>query len=70
MPVEDPENNANASSDAPLNLRYCTFLPLNKFERSQIVPTEDDTLFRKQLIWGDVHDPGAAMMGGVGGHAG
>ena len=55
---------------APLNLRYCTFLPLNKFDKSQIVPTEDDTLFRKQLIWGDVHDPGAAMLGGVGGHAG
>jgi beta-glucosidase-like glycosyl hydrolase/CubicO group peptidase (beta-lactamase class C family) len=55
---------------APLNLRHSTFLPRKKFELSQIVPTEDDTLFRKQLIWGDVHDPGAAMLGGVGGHAG
>ena len=55
---------------SPLNLRYTTFKPLEKFDVSQIVPTEDDTLFRKQLIQGNVHDPGAAMMGGVGGHAG
>jgi CubicO group peptidase (beta-lactamase class C family) len=34
------------------------------------VPTEIDTVFRKQLIHGYVHDPGAAMLGGVSGHAG
>ena len=34
------------------------------------MPTENDTLFRKQVIRGDVHDPGAAMLGGVSGHAG
>jgi CubicO group peptidase (beta-lactamase class C family) len=34
------------------------------------MPTENDTIFRKQLIHGDVHDPGAAMLGGVSGHAG
>lgn len=55
---------------SPLNLRYTTFRPLDKFDVNQIAPTEDDTLFRKQLIQGNVHDPGAAMMGGVGGHAG
>ena len=26
--------------------------------------------FRQQLIWGDVHDEGSAMFGGVAGHAG
>jgi CubicO group peptidase (beta-lactamase class C family) len=35
-----------------------------------VVPTELDKTFRGQLIQGYVHDPGAAMMGGVGGHAG
>lgn len=47
-----------------------TFLPLNKFDKSEIVPTENDQIFRKQLLQGYVHDPGAAMLGGVCGHAG
>jgi beta-glucosidase-like glycosyl hydrolase/CubicO group peptidase (beta-lactamase class C family) len=47
-----------------------TFLPLNKFDKSEIVPTENDQVFRKQLLRGYVHDPGAAMLGGVCGHAG
>lgn len=46
------------------------FLPLNVFEKSEIVPTERDTYFRNQLLQGYVHDMGAAMLGGVGGHAG
>jgi CubicO group peptidase (beta-lactamase class C family) len=54
----------------PLGLRNIRYLPLNHFEKERIVPTEYDTLFRKQLIHGYVHDPGAAMLGGVGGHAG
>jgi CubicO group peptidase (beta-lactamase class C family) len=40
------------------------------FSLTNIVPTENDTKFRKQLIRGDVHDQGAAMMGGIAGHAG
>ncbi len=46
------------------------YLPLNRFKKSQIVPTEDDTFFRHQLIQGYVHDYAAAMLGGVSGHAG
>ena len=46
------------------------YLPKNRFDLDRIVPTEMDTVFRKQLVHGDVHDPGAAMLGGVGGHAG
>jgi len=46
------------------------FNPMNKFTREKIVPTENDTVFRKQLVWGYVHDPGSALMGGVAGHAG
>jgi len=47
-----------------------TYLPREKFDLSRITPTETDRVFRKQTIHGDVHDPGAAMMGGIGGHAG
>lgn len=46
------------------------YLPMNKFDRTRIAPTEDDLFFRKQVIKGYVHDPGAAMLGGVCGHAG
>jgi beta-N-acetylhexosaminidase len=55
---------------SPLGLKTMGYLPLEKFELDQIVPTEFDMLFRGQLIHGHVHDPGAAMLGGVGGHAG
>jgi beta-N-acetylhexosaminidase len=51
----------------------CTTLcynPLDRFPRDRIMPTEMDSKFRKQLVQGYVHDYGAAMMGGVGGHAG
>lgn len=44
--------------------------PLERFSRDQIIPTEQDRYFRYQLVHGYVHDQGAAMMGGVGGHAG
>ena len=54
----------------PLGLSTMTFKPLQKFPAERIVPTEDDKIFRKQLLQGYVHDPGAAMLGGVSGHAG
>ena len=54
----------------PMGLRYARYLPLNFFSKAQIAPTENDAIFRKQLIHGYVHDPGAAMLGGVAGHAG
>lgn len=47
-----------------------TYRPLEKYNLSQIAPTENDTKFRKQVVHGYVHDPGAAMLGGVAGHAG
>ena len=47
-----------------------TYLPLNKFNKNEIVPTEIDAYYRNQLLQGNVHDMGAAMLGGVGGHAG
>jgi CubicO group peptidase (beta-lactamase class C family) len=54
----------------PMGLRYARYSPLNYFDKSNIVPTERDMNFRKQLLHGTVHDPGAAMLGGVAGHAG
>lgn len=53
-----------------LGANYTTFVPLNKFKINQIVPTEEDKLWRRQLVQGYVHDQGAAMQGGIGGHAG
>lgn len=55
---------------APMGLQYTMYNPLTKFPLTQITPTELDTIFRNQLVHGFVHDQGAAMMGGVGGHAG
>jgi len=54
----------------PLGLHTLTFHPRDKFPLSRILPTENDTLFRHQLVQGDVHDPAAALLGGVAGHAG
>ncbi len=53
-----------------IGMSTTTFKPRYKFPLYRIVPTEKDNYFRHQLIHGDVHDMGAAMMGGVGGHAG
>lgn len=44
--------------------------PYRFYSPAQIVPTERDTIFRKQLIHGFVHDESAAMLGGVSGNAG
>ncbi len=54
----------------PIGLKHIGYQPLNRFGLHQIIPTENDQQFRKQQIHGFVHDPGAAMLGGVGGHAG
>lgn len=54
----------------PMRLSYICYQPLHRFTRDQIAPTENDMVFRKQLVWGDVNDQAAAMMGGVAGHAG
>ncbi len=55
---------------APLGLQTLTFNPFEKIPLTQIAPTEHDLTFRNRKIQGYVHDPGAAMYGGVAGHAG
>ena len=54
----------------PLGMQTAGFLPRNRFSKEQIIPTENDTYFRKTLLIGYVHDQGAALVGGVSGHAG
>jgi len=54
----------------PMELQGITFLPTEKFPKTDIVPTERDSLFRKQLVHGWVHDEAASLMGGVSGNAG
>lgn len=53
-----------------IGANHLTYLPLYKFSKNNIPPTEQDNVFRKQRIQGYVHDQGAAMLGGVSGHAG
>lgn len=53
-----------------LGANYTTYNPSNIFTNNNIVPTEEDDYYRYQRVQGYVHDMGAAMQGGVGGHAG
>lgn len=54
----------------PMQLATTGFKPREKFALNKIAPTEKEKAFRRQLLHGDVHDPGAAMFGEVAGHAG
>ncbi len=55
----------------PLGMQNAGFLPRKRFNKDQIVPTtENDGWLRNMLVQGFVNDPGAAMLGGVSGHAG
>ena len=54
----------------PLGMTRAGFNPRLRFSKEEIIPTEDDRTFRKTLLEGYVHDQGAAMVGGVSGHAG
>ena len=54
----------------PLGMSATSYLPLCRFPLHKIAPTEYDEYFRNTLVQGWVHDQGAAMFGGVAGHAG
>jgi beta-N-acetylhexosaminidase len=54
----------------PLGASELTYLPLQKFPRDRIVPTENDQYYRFQQLQGTVHDESAAVLGGVSGNAG
>lgn len=52
----------------PLGMTKTAFRPEGLF--NNIAPTEFDTVLRKQLVRGVVHDENAYLLGGVAGHAG
>lgn len=54
----------------PIGAYTTGFLPLERFSSAQIAPTEVDKTFRGSKLVGYVHDQGAAMHGGIAGHAG
>ncbi|MFK8101583.1 MAG: glycoside hydrolase family 3 N-terminal domain-containing protein [Saprospiraceae bacterium] len=72
------ERQSNKSQDqyvqesfyGPLGLSTASYNPLDKIANARIVPSENDRYFRRQVVDGYVHDMGAAMLGGVSGHAG
>jgi CubicO group peptidase (beta-lactamase class C family) len=53
----------------PLGMNSTMYNPPKKL-LGRIAPTEIDTLWRKALVRGQVHDENAALLGGVSGHAG
>ena len=54
----------------PMGLRHISYNPWRFYDTKNIAPTQLDRLFRQQELCGYVHDPAAAMLGGVAGHAG
>lgn len=54
----------------PMKCLSTGFNPYKSKDLNKVVPTENDTVFRHQLLHGYVHDPGAALLGGISGHAG
>jgi len=54
----------------PLGATTTRYTPLKYFSRFRILPTEQDNNYRKELVWGYVHDEAAAVMGGISGNAG
>ena len=54
----------------PIGAGSLSYHPLVHQLKSKIVPTEFDKLFRNELVHAYTHDPGAALMGDVAGHAG
>ncbi|WP_189358463.1 glycoside hydrolase family 3 N-terminal domain-containing protein [Algibacter mikhailovii] len=53
-----------------LGANYTMYNPYHNISSKKIVPTEIDDYYRNQKVHGYVHDMGAAMQGGIGGHAG
>ena len=55
---------------APIGASHLGYLPLQEVDANQVVPSEIDDYYRHTEVQGFVHDMGAAMQNGVGGHAG
>lgn len=54
----------------PMGLATTGFRAGERFGVERVVPTENEKWFRRQMLRGTVHDEGAALFGGISGHAG
>lgn len=54
----------------PLGAWNTDFLAHRTLDMDRVVPAADDPVYRRSLLHGYVHDPTAALLGGVAGHAG
>mgnify|MGYP005950220113 CR=1 FL=1 len=54
----------------PMGLERTGYLPLRRFAKSEIVPSNKDRFLRKKTLQGFVHDEASAFFGGLGGNAG
>ncbi len=66
----DYENYLYDSIYAPIGIERMRYKPLRYFAPDEIIPTEYDSFWRKQLVHGTVHDEAAAMLDGVSCNAG
>lgn len=67
---EDFQEFLNREFFTPLGAITTGYRPYEHFPMNQLVPTEFDATFRKELLQGYVHDELAACFGGVSGNAG
>jgi CubicO group peptidase (beta-lactamase class C family) len=67
---ENFQNYLNDNFYSRLGANTVGYNPLKRFDIERIIPTENDTIFRRAKLQGTVHDEGAAMMGGVSANAG
>ncbi len=70
MTGQSYENYLEQNFYKPLGASTMGFRPKTKGYPNQIIPTEQDTLFRHTLTQGWVHDENASLLGGVSGNAG
>lgn len=54
----------------PMGLERTSYLPLRRFAKSEIIPSNVDRFLRKTTVQGFVHDEATAFRGGVAGNAG
>jgi len=58
----------------PLGMKHTGFVPLAQAEAPEAVrrgfAATENCSWRGRILWGEVHDPNASVMGGVAGHAG
>lgn len=54
----------------PMGMTTTSFRAGERYGVERVVPTENEKWFRRQMLRGTVHDEGAALFGGISGHAG